>query len=37
MATEYVLIPKTKHEQLTKGSNRIDDASVKTEQHFPDE
>ena len=37
MATEHVLIPKTKYEQLTKGSNRMDDASTQTEQHFPDE
>ena len=37
MATEHVLIPKMKYEQLTKGSNRMDVASVQTEQHFPDE
>ena len=37
MATEHVLIHKMKYEQLAKSSNRMDDASVQTEQHFPDE
>ena len=37
MATEHVLIPKTKYEQLAKGSNRMDDASIQAEQYFPDE